>query len=217
MFKAKDKFIFNFKNYPEVKASFLSWPLSVIRLKSKKVNSLIELSTKILSSWKNYSDKELNIIASSNNERHNTITPIVHKEKDIFVIDLVLRNNNTSDKYPLGIFHPHEEYWNIKKENIGLIEVMGLAVLPGRLKNELSIVKNNILNAIDFSNDPTIGKHYKWSQNIKNKYQLNKNNIDEVFNNEIGNTFADILSCCGVFKLDDNCYENVMKFINTIN
>ena len=215
MFKAKDIYKFKFNKYNDIEASILDWPLSVIRLKSKNKKNLIKLGNIILNKWRNYSDESINIIAFSSDNQHNTITPIIHKEKDKFIFDLVLRNNNTSDEYPLGLFHPYEKYWNIKKENIGLIEVMGLAILPGRLKNEISKIKECVLNKIDFKDDEEISKHYNWVNNFINKYQINKDNIDAIFNNEIGLTFAKILACCGVFKKEN--IDNFKKFIESIN
>ena len=215
MFKAKDLFSFKLDKYTDINASVLKWPLSVLRLKSKNKNSIIEASGFILNKWIKYDDKKNNIISHTDNNRHNTITPILHKQDNIYVMDLVLRNNITSDEYPLGLFHPHEKYWNIKKENIGLIEVMGLAVLPGRLKKELNLVKEDILKNGSIVN-PEIEKHKNWVNSFINKYSFNKNNIDEIINKEVGNTFAEILECCGVFKQNSN-QESLNRFLNKLN
>ena len=216
MFKAKDLFTFKLEKFSDISASILNWPLSVIRLKSKNKNSIIEASDLVLKKWIKYDDKKNNIISHTDDNRHNTITPILHKEEKFYFMDLVLRNNRTSDEFPLGIFHPYEKYWNIKKENIGLIEVMGLAILPGRLKQELVLVKDDLLKNGKITN-PEISKHQKWVESFINKYDFNKNNIDEIINKEVGNTFVEILECCGVFKINANQKEAVERFINKLN
>lgn len=209
MFKQGYKEKFTIDNYPNVEAGIVDWPLSVIRLRSENKEELIDLSTEILNLWKNYTDKESNIIAYTN-EPHNTITPIARKVANKFEINLVLRNNLATEEFPEGIFHPHREHHHIKKENIGLIEVMGLAVLPGRLKEEIELIKESILK------DKTIAQikhHHEWIKVLKNKYSnLNENNLDDTIKLEIGLKFVDILAQCGVFK----DVEQFKKFINSV-
>lgn len=211
----------SFNDFSDVSACILNWPLSVIRLNSKNKNSIIELGNKILEVWRNYSDESQNIIAYSNNIPHNTITPIARKRNDLYELDLVLRNNRTTTEYPLGIFHPHSDVHNIKKENIGLIEVMGLAVLPGRLKEEMEILSKLILekNALEkIANHEKVKKHLNWSINILKKYKnINSNNINDILKNEIGLTFIKGLEDCGVFKRTPIGQVGFLKFINYIN
>ena len=216
MFKAKDLFSFKLDKFNLISASFLNWPLSTIRLKSKNKKEIIEASDLIFSNWKKYTDKRLSIIAVDDKGIHNTITPILHKENNLYVMDLVLRNNLTNDQYPLGIFHSHKEYWNIKKENIGLIEVMGLAILPSRLKEELAIIQSDLLNKGEIV-DQRVLHHKKWVESFINLYQIDKNNIENILKNEVGKTFVSILECCGIFKINNDTKYEVLKFISQIN
>lgn len=213
---------FTIKNYENIQVEKVKWPMSVIRLRGKDKKALIELANKIFIKWKNYSDPKCDILAFSNETPHNTITPIARKKDDEYELDLVLRNNRTSEKYPLGIFHPHEELHHIKKENIGLIEVMGLAVLPGRLKEEISILmelllKNDSINLI--KNNTKVSKHVKWCETLLKKYnnKLNKNNIENILQEEIGLIFSKVLENAGVFKNDingNNAFETFIKSLN---
>ena len=218
MFKAKDQFTYDFKGYDEVKASYLCWPLSVIRLRSKNKSQLLSLCNKILNIFRNYNDKEVNVIAYSDNTPHNTITPILHFENEEFVFDLALRNNLTNEEYPLGIYHPHSEYWNIKKENIGLIEVMGTAILPSRLKNEMETITNLVMHKVSLNQDPSIEKHLTWLEGFKDELysKENEEEIKEVLQEHIGNTFMKVLECAGIFKNDDKGLKAAKRLFDYI-
>ena len=190
----------------------LKWPLSTIRIKTKKKDVLLELSTSILNKWINYDNLELDII-SHTNVRHNTITPILRKKDDIYEMYLILRNNRTTDEYPMGIFYQHPEYHNIKKENIGLIEAIGLAILTSRLKNELAIIKDAILNKEDYHNIDEIKKHADWLDKMPNLNELDKDNIDDKLKEYVGITFKNLLEHSGVFKLNDEGLKAFIEFI----
>ncbi len=201
-------------NINDINIKILDWPVSVLRLEGKAETSLIELASNILSLWRNYSDLESNIIAFDS-EEHNAITPILHKKGNIYILDLALRNNRTSEKFPLGIFHPHEQYFNIKKENIGLYEIMGYAILPKRLKEEISLLKERILNNSTIF-DGSIEKHKEWVSSFINKYEFNKDNISKIFEEEIGIVFVNMLYDCSVFKPDSEGLKRFKKFIDLI-
>lgn len=218
MFKAPIEKEIVFTNYTDVIAGYVKWPLSDIRLSSRDPKRLIELADKILTVWRNYTDKQSNVYAYTNNEPHNTITPIAHKIKDKYVLELVLRNNITSDQYPLGVYHPHQDLWHIKKENIGLIEVMGLAVLPSRLSKELSLLEDQLVNNIDPSSDESTAKHAEWVRQIKDKYQdINLSNVKEIVEKETGLVFARCLEDAGVYKQTNEGLEGVMRFVDKVN
>lgn len=225
MAKAKIEEKIEFKNYPEVEAGIVKWPMSVIRIKSLNSEKLIELADKILKKWREYSDSTVGILANSNSTPHNTITPIARRRGEYFEFDLVLRNNRTDEKNPLGIFHPHSEHHNIKKENIGLIEVMGLAVLPGRLKNEMKKIasflkEENSLEKI--KNDKETTKHYMWLKSFYDKYEDIKDLsadkiVDRILNVEIGITFSKVLEDAGVFKRNEEGKRAFLDFIKEVN
>lgn len=209
MAKAPIETELSFEGFEDVKAGIVKWPMSVIRVSCKDSERLIDLADKILSAWRGYTDEDAFIFAETNGEKHNTITPIARKNGDMFELDLVLRNNITTDEHPMGVYHPHAELHHIKKENIGLIEVMGLAVLPARLKDEMSLLKSAILNNKDISSDEVLAKHADWSQEIKSKYSdINENNIDKIIEDEIGLVFSKVLEHAGVFKNK----EDFLKF-----
>ena len=191
--------------YEKVTVGRLKWPMSVVRLVSDNKDDLLNLADHILSTWRKYSDATVDILSNTNNEPHNTITPIARYKNNKYELDLVLRNNRTSEKYPLGLFHPHEEVHHIKKENIGLIEVMGLAVLPARLKNELNIIKNALLDGEkDISTNEIVSKHAKWYNYIINKYSsFTEDTIMEILKEEVGLKFQEVLTHAGVFKRDE--------------
>ena len=216
MFDAKSFYDFKVKGFDDIDASLLTWPLSVIRLESKNRESLIELSNIILDKWRKYSNEELDIISETKNVLHNTITPIIHKDDEKYVFDLVLRNNRSNEEYPLGIFHPHDEYHHIKKENIGLIEVLGLAVLPRRLESELNILKNAIINHIDYTSYKELDKHNKWIKHLLKTYTFNSSNIDEILRNEVGSIFVKILENAGVFKQNEKGKAAFIEFAKLI-
>lgn len=225
MAKAEIEEKIEFKKYPEVEAGIVKWPMSVIRIKSLNSEKLIKLADEILKRWREYSDSKVDILAYSGSTPHNTITPIARRRGEYFEFDLVLRNNRTDEKNPLGIFHPHSEHHNIKKENIGLIEVMGLAVLPGRLKNEMKkiasfIKEENSLEKI--KNDKETAKHYVWLKTFYNKYENIKDLsvdkiITEILNVEIGITFSKVLEDAGVFKRDEKGKKAFLDFIKEVN
>ena len=209
------KFIVN--GFDDVECGIVKWPMSVVRLTGKNKDSIISLSSHILKSWRAYTDADVGIFAETDGEIHNTITPIAFTKDGKFVIDLVLRNNITSEEHPLGVFHPHANLHHIKKENIGLIEVMGLAVLPSRLKDEMTILKDAILNHKDVSEIPKISKHSEWVNEFVSQYdEINENNIDSIIQNEIGKVFLNVLLDAGVFKRTPEGQKAFDKFIKTL-
>lgn len=202
----------------DVEVCTLKWPMSVIRLKGKNVDNLEETAYEIFLKWKNYSDEEVLVLSHTNDEEHNTITPICRYRNGFYELDLVLRNNRTTEKKPYGIFHPREEYHHIKKENIGLIEVMGLAVLPSRLKKEIELLKlhliNNDINSV--KNSDQLNKHYIWSKMLMEKYNFTFDNINSILNNEVAEVFLNVLKDAGMFKDNKQGKKAFTKFINTI-
>ena len=201
MAKAPVEYPLTFEGFYDVDAGILKWPMSVIRLSSPDPDRLIELADKILAAWRGYTDEAAFIFAETDGEPHNTITPIARKNGERYELDLVLRNNITTPEHPLGVYHPHSELHHIKKENIGLIEVMGLAVLPSRLKNEIALLETAILENRDISNDEILSKHAEWTKEIKAKYSdINENNIGKIIKDEIGLVFAKVLEHAGVYK-----------------
>ena len=208
----------SFKGFEDIEAGILKWPMSVIRLRSDQTERLIELACRILDAWRGYTDEEAFIFSETNGEPHNTITPIARKCGECFELDLVLRNNITSEEHPLGVFHPHSELHHIKKENIGLIEVMGLAVLPARLKNEISALKTAILNGNDLRKDAELEKHADWADDIISRYEnLDKNNIDSIIEKEIGIVFSKVLEHAGVYKQDQKGIAAFLRFTESVN
>ncbi len=205
-------------SYEEITVGRVKWPMSVIRVSGDDKCKLIDLADHILSSWRKYSDASVNILHESNGEPHNTITPIARKRDGKYEFDLVLRNNRTSDEYPLGIFHPHNEVHHIKKENIGLIEVMGLAVLPARLKEELELLKDCLIKKVaDISKNDNIAKHSDWYKYILNKYNdINENNAYNILQKEVGIKFSEVLNHAGVFKRNDTGMSAFDKFIESL-
>ncbi|MBR4554498.1 MAG: UDP-glucose--hexose-1-phosphate uridylyltransferase [Ruminococcus sp.] len=206
----------SFEGYEDVKAGIVKWPMSVIRLRCADRERLTDLSDKILTCWRGYSDEKCFIYAETDNEPHNTVTPIARMRGGEYEIDLVLRNNITTEEHPLGVFHPHAELHHIKKENIGLIEVMGLAVLPSRLKNEMALLSEAVLAGKDLRSDGVLAKHADWVDEWKGKYTLTKDNIDEVIRNEIGTVFSKVLEHAGVFKRDDEGIAGFERFIGYV-
>lgn len=218
MEKAAIEKYYSVKNYEEVTVGRVKWPMSVLRLSSSNKDSLISLAEKILLDWRNYSDESVDILSHTNDTPHNTITPIARKRNDKYELDLVLRNNRTTDQHPLGIFHPHAEVHHIKKENIGLIEVMGLAILPPRLKNEVNLIKKYLLSKTPtISNDEIVNIHSDWYNYITKKYNdINISNVDSVLEKEIGYKFLEVLHHAGVFKRNDMGLAAFDRFINTL-
>lgn len=220
MAKAPIEWQFSLKQYPTVIAGLVQWPMSVIRLQGEEIEELVEASDYILQKWKHYTDVKADIVAYTNDKRHNTITPIARRRNDLFEIDLVLRNNRTNKEYPFGIFHPHEEVHSIKKENIGLIEVMGLAVLPGRLKDEMNILAEQLVQ-VDYeeriTRDDSISKHLNWAKTVKSKYaNIKESNVHSIIQKEIGLTFETILHHAGVFKRNTEGKSAFLRFIDVL-
>lgn len=200
MAKAPVRRTVKFGAYGGVCAELIKWPMPVVRLRSEDKNELSALSSHIFDTWGGYSDPSVFVFAETDGAPHNAITPIVRRRGEAYEVDLVLRNNITTNDYPLGYFHPHPDKHNIKKENIGLIEVMGLAVLPSRLKNEMSAVAGALVNGKDLANDERTAKHKEWAEHFVGNYDITKENIDGILKFEIGKTFVDVLSDAGVFK-----------------
>jgi UDPglucose--hexose-1-phosphate uridylyltransferase len=191
--------------------------MSVIRISSEDSERLVELADRILDKWRGYTDEEAFIFAETGGELHNTITPIARMRDNRFELDLVLRNNITTEEHPLGVYHPHAELHHIKKENIGLIEVMGLAVLPARLKDEMANLEKAILNGEDIRKDEVLEKHADWVDGFMPKYSdINKDNIKEIIRNEIGEVFMHVLEDAGVYKRTKEGQEAFDRFISTI-
>ena len=191
--------------------------MSVIRLRSECKSSLVELADKILTAWRAYTDEAAFIFAETDGEKHNTITPIARTRGGKFELDLVLRNNITTDEHPLGVYHPHAEYHNIKKENIGLIEVMGLAVLPARLKDEISLMCRAIADGVDFSEIPEIEKHSEWFDRFRDSYTFTAENAEEIIKAEIGKTFVGVLRDAGVYKRNSDGIAAFLRFLDAVN
>ena len=201
--------------YPDLQISVLNWPLSTIRVRSTNDEQMIRFALDTLNKWINYSHEKLDIIAYSHETRHNTITPIVRKKNGLYEMDLVLRNNRTSEKYPDGIFHPHQNLHHIKKENIGLIEVMGLAVLPARLKDELEVLKECLLgkkNILEISN---MQKHVAWYNELKS-HDFNEDTVDQLLKEELTHKFVNVLEDAGVFKMNEEGKEAFIKFVEMV-
>ena len=206
-----------FKGYEDVEAGIVKWPMSVIRISSEDTSRLIDLADKILGAWRGYTDEGAFIFAETEGEPHNTITPIARKRGDKFELDLVLRNNITTKEHPLGVYHPHAELHHIKKENIGLIEVMGLAVLPARLKDELEHLKEAMLEGRDISSDEELGKHADWVEELKAKYgSFQKETIDKVIQDEVGIVFSKVLEHAGVYKRTPEGQAAFLRFIESV-
>lgn len=201
------------KGFEDVEAGILNWPMSVIRIRHKDSNRLIELADHILDKWINYTDEEAFIYAYTDGERHNTITPIVRTKDGLFEMDLTLRNNITTEEFPMGVYHPHQELHHIKKENIGLIEVMGLAILPARLKMEITGLLDAIKSGADIRADENLSKHADWIDDIKSRHEK----IDEdILKQEIGLVFKKVLEDAGVYKLTDEGIAYFKRFVESL-
>ena len=206
-----------FTGFEDVRAGIVKWPMSVIRLSCKNPDRLVELADKILLAWRGYTDKDAFIFAETDGEPHNTITPIARKRGESFELDLVLRNNITTEEHPLGVFHPHAELHNIKKENIGLIEVMGLAVLPARLKSELTTLADYIVNKKDIRSNPDIEKHADWVESFIGDFTVTADNIDAILREQVGKTFKTVLEHAGVYKCTKEGRAAFSRFIESVN
>ena len=217
MENAKDEIKLAFYNYPDISASIVDWPLSVIRISGEDKKTLSVLADEILNKWREYSDENAFIFANTDGEPHNTITPIARRRGEKYELDLVLRNNITTKEHPLGVFHPHSQLHNIKKENIGLIEVMGLAVLPSRLKDEMASMKTAILNGVDFRSVKEIEKHADWFDSFRGSYNFTEENTENILKAEIGKTFVKVLEDAGVYKCTPDGRKAFMRFVESIN
>lgn len=206
-----------FRGYEDVQAGIVKWPMSVIRLDGTDPDRLAELGGKILAAWRGYSDESVGVIAFSDGEPHNTITPIARRRGDLFELDLVLRCNITTEEHPLGVFHPHADKHHIKKENIGLIEVMGLAVLPSRLKGELTALAAAVAAGEDVAADEVLAKHALWVEELKKTYSFTEENALDIILQETGRVFAAVLEDAGVYKNTDEGKAAFLKFVEHVN
>ena len=207
-----------FKGFEDVEAGILKWPMSVIRIRSTSQERLVDLADKILGAWREYTDEEAFIFAKTNGEPHNTITPAARFANGKYELDLALRNNITTEERPLGVYHPRNEYHHIKKENIGGIEVMGLAILPSRIKSEMELLARCITEGKDIRSFDELLKHADWAEEFIPKYEgkINEENVDEILKAEIGKVFVKVLEDAGVFKRDKKGREYFMKFIESV-
>ena len=205
-----------FADFPAVRAGVVRWPMSVIRLRSADRAQLLALAERILARWRGYSDPEAGVFAETDGVPHNTITPIARRRGTDYELDLVLRCNITIPELPLGVFHPHPELHHIKKENIGLIEVMGLAVLPARLKKELEGVRTAILTGADLRQDETLGKHADWVDELRQRYDFTPENTEDILRQEVGAVFTRVLEDAGVFKRNDAGQRAFGRFLASI-
>ena len=205
------------KGFEDVEVGIVKWPMSVLRLRGTDEVRLIDLGDHILKAWRGYTDADAFIFAETNGEPHNTITPIARKVGDTYELDLVLRNNITTEEHPLGVYHPHAEKHNIKKENIGLIEVMGLAVLPARLKEEMELLAEYLVEGKDIRTNEMIEKHADWAEGFVGKYDtMTADNVMKILEQEIGKVFVGVLEDAGVFKCTTEGREAFKKFISTL-
>ena len=205
-----------FRDFPDVEAGIVKWPMSVIRLRCAVDRRLVELADRILAAWRGYTDEAAFIFAKTDGEMHNTITPIARMREGQFELDLVLRNNITTEEDPLGVYHPHQELHHIKKENIGLIEVMGLAVLPARLKDELHGMAQALVRGDDLRQDETLRKHADWADELKTRYTFTADNAEELLRREVGAVFAAVLEHAGVYKCTPEGREAFLRFIHSV-
>lgn len=206
------------KGYEDVSVGIVKWPMSVLRVSGTDTERIIALCDHILNTWREYTDEEAFIYAYTDGEPHNTITPIARKRGDLYEMDLVLRNNITTPEHPLGVYHPHAELHHIKKENIGLIEVMGLAVLPSRLRSEMDKLKKAILTGADIRSDEVLSKHADWVDGFLPQYsEVSESNIDEILHSEIGLVFSKVLEDAGVYKRNEAGMHAFMRFIASLN
>ena len=216
MAKAPVETPFTFPGYEDVQAGIVKWPMSVVRLTCADPQRLIDLADHILTAWRGYTDEKALILAETDGEPHNTITPIARRRGEDYELDLVLRNNLTTEEHPLGVYHPHAELHHIKKENIGLIEVMGLAVLPARLKTELAAVAEKLAKGEDLRADPLTASHADWAEGFAGKYEITADNALDVVQKETGLVFAQVLEHAGVYKRNAEGKEAFLRFLNTL-
>ena len=206
----------SFPGFEDVEAGILRWPMSVLRLRCGDRERLVELGDRILAAWRSYTDPEAFIFAETGGEPHNTITPIARMRQGKFELDLVLRNNITTEEYPLGVYHPHPELHHIKKENIGLIEVMGLAVLPARLKGEMDLLARVLAEGGDLRAHPAIEKHADWAEELRGRYEFTPENTAGILRDEIGRAFAKVLEQAGVYKRTAEGQQAFLRFVTSV-
>ena len=206
----------SFPGFADVEAGIVRWPLSVIRLRCADDNRLVDLAEKILTAWRGYTDEQAVIYAHTDGQPHNTITPIARMRDGLYELDLVLRNNLTTPEYPLGLYHPHPELHHIKKENIGLIEVMGLAVLPARLKGELAELADALVRGADLRSSETLAKHADWAEELKTRYTFTAENVTDILQAEVGAVFAQVLEHAGVYKCTPEGRAAFQRFIDSV-
>ena len=200
--------------YEDVEAGIVKWPLSVLRIRSKDEKRLINLASHVLEVWRGYTDEEAFVFAETDGEPHNTITPIARKKGEFFELDLTLRNNITTKEHPLGVYHPHAQYHHIKKENIGLIEVMGLAVLPARLKTELELLGEYLVEGKDPAEHELLEKHAAWVKEFLPKYEsITKENVMDILQEEVGQVFVHVLEDAGVYKCTEEGRKAFKRFL----
>ena len=216
MEKAPVETAFAFPGFEDVQAGIVKWPMSVIRLTSPAPGRLMELADKILTAWRGYTDESAVIYAETNGEPHNTITPIARRRGNDYELDLVLRNNLTTEEFPLGLYHPHPELHHIKKENIGLIEVMGLAVLPARLKAELAAVADALVSGADLRSSELTEKHAHWAEQFAPNYTITRENALDIVQKETGLVFAQVLEHAGVYKRTPQGKEAFLRFLEQV-
>ncbi len=217
MAKAQIEHPFTFPGYEDVESGIVKWPLSVLRIRHRDEKRLIDLADHVLAVWRDYTDEDAFIFAHTDGEPHNTITPIARKVGGTYELDLTLRNNITTEEHPLGVYHPHAKLHHIKKENIGLIEVMGLAVLPSRLKDEMALLKEAILAGRDIASDETLEKHADWVAAFLPRYDhVTEENIEEILQQEIGKVFVQVLEDAGVYKHTEEGRNAFLRFLKTL-
>ena len=206
----------SFPGFADVEAGIVKWPMSVIRLRCEDDARLVDLADKILKAWRGYTAEAAFIFAETDGEPHNTITPIARMRDGRYELDLVLRNNLTTEEYPLGVYHPHQELHHIKKENIGLIEVMGLAVLPARLKGELALLAEALVAGRDIRADEALEKHADWAEELRTRYTFTRENAMDILQKEVGVVFAQVLEHAGVYKCTPEGREAFLRFIESV-
>ncbi|SKB49265.1 UTP-hexose-1-phosphate uridylyltransferase [Lachnospiraceae bacterium] len=208
---------FTVPGFEDVECGVIRWPLTVLRIRHKDSARLVELADHILKKWRAYTDEDAFVFAETDGEPHNTITPIARRRGDLYELDLALRNNITTPECPLGLYHPHNELHHIKKENIGLIEVMGLAILPARLKDEMGILKDAILSGADLRADENISKHADWAEEFIKKHEvIGEDNIDDILREEIGIVFKRVLEDAGVYRQTEEGQKALKRFTDSL-
>lgn len=217
MAKAPVETELHFTGFDDIRAGIVRWPMSVIRLTAADPDRLVELADRILNAWRGYTDEEATIFAETDGVPHNTITPIARRRGSDYEIDLVLRNNLTTEEHPLGLYHPHAELHHIKKENIGLIEVMGLAVLPARLKNELAVLGEKMVKGEDLRADPLTASHAEWAERIMQENEVTADNVTDILQREVGLVFAQVLEHAGVYKRTEEGKKAFLRFAESVN